>query len=241
MKNILCVGCSWTFGHNLKSHQTYPAKLQDKLFDYKVINAGLGGRDNWYSCFSVMRLLREMHLDAVIFQLTTLDRLTLGNDGYENFINDSFFDTSKKFLYNMDDTYSRLGSIDHQLHLYLTSGKYLKSRDRTVKYLTEKTVRSNYSADSLAMQLFLLKEFLQKKKIPLMFFSWVPLNEDFFETSYGSYVFNDENFISTSVKNFLHDSKHDFYIDNGFHISENGNSFLVDNYIFPYLKRLINL
>lgn len=40
---IVCLGDSITFGSGLKREETYPARLQQLLPDYEVVNAGIGG------------------------------------------------------------------------------------------------------------------------------------------------------------------------------------------------------
>lgn len=234
MKTILCAGCSWTYGHGLQDYQTYPAKIQDYLGDYKVINAGLGGRDNQYSTYVVSRMIEEMKIDLVLFQMTTFDRLTLGNDGYENFIADRFFDKNQKAIYNMKEKYTRLGSLDHQDHLTLTVGEYLKSKkSKIVKYLTEKSVHSNYTVDNSITNLYNLKMHLEYLKIPIVIFSWVPIPQSVFDTTYGNKL-TSRNYINQPVCKYLETKTQNYFIDNGYHVSEKANSLIAKDFLIPY-------
>jgi hypothetical protein len=234
MKTILCAGCSWTYGHGLQDYQTYPAKIQDHLDDCKVINAGLGGRDNQYSTYVVSRMIAEMQIDLVLFQITTFDRLTLGNDGYKNFIEDRVFDKKQKSIYNIKEKYTRLGSLDHQEHLTLTAGEYLNSKkSKIIKYLMEKSVYSNYTIDITITNLYNLKMHLEYLRIPMVLFSWVPLPQGVFDTTYGNNL-TSRTYIDQPVLKYLETKTQNYFIDNGYHVSEKANALIAKNFLIPH-------
>jgi hypothetical protein len=133
-KTIVCVGCSWTYGHGLSADQTYSAHLQNSLSEYNVINAGHCGSDINYAIFSAVRLVEKYNPCLVIFQLTTFDRVTFGTDGYDNFLNDLYYDGRDDNVYfetNMPN-YKRVIGIADNIKTKITHGSYT-AKDYDIK------------------------------------------------------------------------------------------------------------
>lgn len=262
MKTIISVGCSWTFGHGVSANETYSAYLQDSLDNCQVINAGHCGCDNRYSVFSAVRLIEKFNPDMIIFQLTTFDRMTLGTDGFDNFIKDRFYDDREDEIYYEENElpYKRLIGIGYNSKTKLTHGDYIASdRDlqgslvdskmhtvrldnykNFVKILTENVTHSNYNHQLFISNLFLLQQYLKLKKIKAIYFNWIDNTKDI-SGPYVSKWLDTNHFVTDSVKHWLTKNypNENFYIDNGFHISAKGNKILSDHYLLPLIRKIL--
>jgi hypothetical protein len=258
-KIIVCVGCSWTYGHGLTPEQTYPAHLQDLLKDYTVINAGHCGSDIGHSIFSAIRLIEEYNPCMVIFQLTTFDRITIGTDGFDNFLSNTYYDGRSDEIY-FEDThlqYKRIIGITDNIKTKITHGSYIannqdindeflnsKAKNLSVREyktfvsaLTENIIHSNYTHQRVFSELFLFQKYLELKNIKSKYFYWLPY-EGAFKENYYSNLFNSLNLIKTPVTRWFRNNYLDknFYIDTGFHLSDDGNKILAEMYLLPFLK-----
>ncbi|MCC9166890.1 arylesterase [Pontibacter harenae] len=78
MKNILFFGDSLTAGYGLRTSQSYPSIIQQRLkeqgYDYKVINAGLSGDTTAGGVYRVDRWLQEP-IDIFVLALGANDGL----------------------------------------------------------------------------------------------------------------------------------------------------------------------
>jgi hypothetical protein len=259
-KTIVCVGCSWTYGHGLTADQTYPAHLQNILSDYTVINAGHCGADISYAIFSAVRLIEEYNPCLVIVQLTTFDRITLGTDGFNNFLSDIYYDGRDDQVYfeKTEIKYKRVIGIAHNTKTKITHGTYLSKDvsdelqfskmknikpDEYKKFISttvENVLHSNYMHQKLFTELFLFQQYLKLKNIKSLFFYWIHYKEKF-KKNFNSELFDSSNTIEVSVKEWFEKNypNETFYIDNGYHLSDEGNKILVEKYLTPHLKALI--
>jgi hypothetical protein len=261
-KTIVCVGCSWTYGYGVEADQTYPAHLQNILSDYTVINAGHCGVDIDYAIFSAVRLIEEYNPCFVIFQMTTLDRATLGTDGYSNFLNGVFYDGREDLIYVEPEStqYIRLSGIGDNTKTKFTPGSYLSSDDRKkidlkksnfkntdveqyktfISTYTENIIYSNYSHQRTFNTLFLFQQYLINKKINSLYFYWVNYKGSYKESTSNNF-FNSNNIIEEPVDAWIKNqhSNKNLYIDNGYHLSSEGNKLLAEEYLFPYIKKLL--
>lgn len=261
-KTIICVGCSWTYGHGLPSNETYPAHLQNYLKDYTVINAGHCGADINYAIFSAVRLIEEYNPSLVIFQLTSFDRITIGTDGYKNFISDVFYDGKEDKIYFEDehDVYKRVIGIADNIKTKITHGSYMATdndlgselKDTTIKNLdlnqyrnfinslVENIMHSNYMHQRIFNDLFLFQKYLELKNINLQYFYWLHYKGKF-KDSYNSKLFNSNKLIEIPVVQWFKENypTKNFYLDNGYHLSSCGNQILIREYLMPYLEKLI--
>lgn len=253
---IICVGCSWTYGHGLENKDTYPAILQDKLKKYKVINAGHCGADINYSIFSAVRLIKEFKPRFVIFQITSFDRMTLGTDGYENFLKNSNFSKSDDIYYEDDKEYIRLLGIGDNIKTKFTHGSFIADDDYKlidhkdskinsnfkdyksfVKILFENLIYSDYYYNQNWLNLFLFQQYLEKSNIHGLFFQYLH-EQKFAKFPFIKTMINENNFIKPSFRKWLDINypNKSFFIDNGYHLSREGNQLLVNEYLAPYLK-----
>jgi hypothetical protein len=256
---IISLGCSWTYGHGLESNETYSAHLQKLYPNYKFVNGGHCGADIDYAIFSGTKLIEEYNPKFVIFQITSLDRFTLGTDGFENFLKSDLTITYNSNIYYGDDNKDNLRviGINDGVKTKYTHGSYVASeKDRReelsnakmnrinfkkyknfVDILYENIIYSEYEFDKKINNIYLFKKYLELKQIKSLWFLWTPSkNIQFFKN-----LFDKEVFIKTPVIEWLETQypKQNFFIDNGYHISSMGNKCLAENYISPELKNLL--
>lgn len=256
---ILCVGCSWTYGHGLENQDTYPAILQDKLKTYKVINAGHCGADINYAIFSAVRLIDKFKPKYVIFQITSFDRITLGTDGFENFLKQSFFSKSDDIYYEDNIKYLRLAGIGDNVKTKFTHGSYIADdNDKSIEYndskiknsfkeyksfvkiLFENIIYSDYYSNQNYLTLFLFQQYLDNLNIKGVFFQYL-YESRFTKTPVIKTMIDKNKFITPSFRRWLDTTypNKNFFIDNGYHLSRQGNEILVDEYLMPYLTKLL--
>ena len=245
MKTVICVGCSWTYGYNIEVEETYPKILEKSLDDTKVINAGHCGADIDYTIYSASKLIDFYRPNLVLFQLSTLDRLTLGTDGYENFINDKFVDSEGERIYQESD---RLLGIGNGVKTKIAVGSYInkdKSREfkestmRTtidkystfIEVLFENVVHSNYSFYKLKNNLKLFHAYAKSKGTEVIYFRW--LNSTPIEPLCENLPYKIQ-----AVEDIIDSS---LFIDNGFHLDSIGNERVVNEFILPLLKEKYGL
>jgi len=229
---ILSTGCSWTYGTGVKPSETYSAHLQNKL-GTQVINAGAAGTDIEYSVWTTYRLVKEYDVKLVLFQLTTLDRMTFATNGKTNFINNVYHNGATQDLFVEDNTNIRFYGIGDNKIDYITVASYLdavKGRDEksnAIKYFNENVVFSNLKQEKISMQLQMLKEYLKTKDINIVFFPWLPWHAEFSNT------LDPVDIRTDCVTEFLGNG---YYIDNGFHVSNEGHKIVAEDYIMPMIK-----
>jgi len=257
---VISLGCSWTYGYGLKDNETYSAHLQKLFPSYKFVNAGHCGADIDYAIFSGVKTIEEYNPRAVIFQITSFDRVTIGTDGFENFLKNKTDLSYNSDLYygDSDKNNLRLIGINDNVKTKYTHGSYLSSnksrkeefahakmnRVDTKKYknfvdtLYENVVYSDYELDKKINNLFLFKKYLESKNIKSLWFCWTG--------SYSNQIFlknffEKEIFIENAVVDWLNEYYvgQNFYIDSGYHLSSIGNQLLAEKYLSPCIKKIL--
>ena len=256
--NVISVGCSWTYGLGIDSSQTYSAHLQKIFPEYKFINGGHCGADTDYAIFSGVKLIEKYKPKVLIFQITSLDRYTIGTDGFDNFINEVAPVTyNSNIYYESQDNNARLIGINNGVKTKYTQGSYTKNKKEInhemkescmnrvnlkkyknfVDILYENIANSEYEYDKKINNLFLFKEYLKQKEIKSLWFFWAePYNNKFFKN-----FFVNETYIDIHVTKWLsmHYPKKSYYIDSGYHTSSEGNKIIATDYISPKLEELL--
>lgn len=256
---VVSVGCSWTYGHGVKSNETYSAYLQKLFPKYQFVNAGHCGADVDYAIFSATKLIEKYNPKLIIFQLTSFDRCTLGTDGFYNFLKSSINAENKTKIYyeNDQDENLRVIGINNGAKTKYTHGSYVSSKkDRIeeikwsdmqkidfkkytkfVEVLYENIIYSEYEFNKKINNLYLFKKYLEQRQVKSVWFNWInPYDREFFKE-----FFIDSNYIDINVTEWLSNNypKDNFYIDNGYHISALGYSIIANDYIAPKIKDLL--
>lgn len=259
---MISVGCSWTWGHGIKSHETYSAHLKNKLTDWEVINGGHCGADIDFAIFTAMSLIESMPVDFVVFQLSSLDRFTLGTDGFENFLQGRFYDGRDESIYyeETESQYKRLIGITDNVKTKYTDGSYsaeekfkedefkwsgmknlnYKKYKNFVSVLTENISYSTYHLQKNFSNLLIFDKYLKHKNIKSLYFSYLPISRDVFKSNYFKLFQKNVDMIEESWKTWLHKKypKHNYYIDLS-HINNHGNKVLAEEYLIPYINKMI--
>jgi hypothetical protein len=233
---IVCVGCSWTYGYGISSEDTYPSILSKRL-SVNVINAGHCGADIEYAIYSAKKLIDSYRPKLVLFQLSTLDRMTLGTDGYKNFLDE-------KHVSNVEEIYlekNRVIGIGDNTKTKFAIGSYInKNKEKDliestikaseseyesfIKILFENIIFSDYQFYKIKSNLQLLASYAKSVNSKVIFFRWLkstPINE----------LCDNMEYINHSVEDLSLD-----FIDNGYHLGSTGNALVIDRLILPYLK-----
>jgi len=226
---ILSVGCSWTYGTGVNANETYSAHLQN-LLNKPVINAGAPGTDIEYAIWSAYRLVKEYNPSLVLFQLTTLDRMTFSSDGKQNFLNGKYHNGKEQKIYKQEGKHVRLYGIGDNTIEHITVSGYLEALEKpsekstAIKYFNENVVYGNLKQEKISMQLQLLKSYLKDR---IVFFPWLHWYKEFSQTLDPVDIRQD------SVVEFLGDG---YYVDKGFHINNAGHKRVAEEYILPMIE-----
>jgi hypothetical protein len=259
---MISVGCSWTWGHGLESHETYSAHLQNRLDGWQVINGGHCGADVDFAIFTAMSLIESMPVDFVVFQLSSLDRITLGTDGFENFLEDRFYDGKDESIYYEDteSQYKRLIGVTDNVKTKYTDGSYsaedhfkheefkwsgmknlnYKKYRTFVSVLTENVSYSTYHFQKTFSNLLIFENYLKQKNIRSLYFSYLPVSDDAYSSKYFKLFQTNVTMIKESWKTWLHKTypNHNYYIDLS-HINNEGNKVLAEEYLMPYIEKML--
>lgn len=262
MKTMISVGCSWTWGHGIESHETYSAHLQNRLDGWQVINAGHCGADIEYAIFSAFNLIESHPVDFVIFQLSSLDRFTLGTDGFENFLEGRFYNGRDESIYYEDEKsqYKRLIGITDNVKTKYTDGSYsaedkfkqhefkwsgmkntnYKKYSQFVSVLTENVSYSTYHFQKNFSNLLIFENYLKNKNIQSLYFSYLPISDDVFKSKFFQFFKKNVTMIEDSWKIWVKNNfpKNNFYIDLS-HINNYGNKVLAEKYLMPYIEKML--
>lgn len=234
---IACVGCSWTYGYNIPYNDTYPSILSDRLSTI-ILNAGHCGADIEYAIYSAKKIIDNYKPKIILFQLSTLDRMTLGTDGYNNFLHE-------KYVSNKEEIYlekNRVLGIGDNIKTKFAIGSYfnkdkknelLESKIKSdlieyesfVKILFENIIFSDYHFYKIKNNLEMLFNYSRSFDSKIVFFRWLnstPIHE----------LCKGMEYIDRSVEDLTLD-----FIDNGYHLGAAGNTSVVDHLILPYLKK----
>lgn len=260
--NILCLGCSWTYGYGLKSNQTYPYYIEYFSGD-NVDNAGFPGL-SIYEYFDIINTLNDY--DYYVIQLTTFDRCKFGFNG----LNKEFFgkDTNKVLRDNFwNDEQPRRLLYDNEQFITLTNGIGLDIKNNTYESLDnlyettkkfnnhikkehiknfielwyDNIMLSTESEKNYLKEILLIQNTLKMMNKNFLMFYWT--NHDFMKNHENIMQFIDKNYFINKNKgykdffNVLDEYKNKYILDNGFHLNEMGNKFLA-KYIFEKIYNL---
>ena len=159
---------------------------------------------------------------------------------------------------NVESDYKRVIGIAHNTKTKVTHGTYLiddlskelkfskmknissKEYKKFISTLVENVLHSNYYHQKLYTDLFLFQQYLKLKNIKSLYFHWIHYKEKF-KKNCNSELFDSSTTIDMSVKEWFekHYPTENFYIDAGYHLSNNGNKILVEQYILPNLIKLL--
>lgn len=262
MKTMIAVGCSWTWGYGLDSGETYPAHLQNCLNDWQVINGGHCGADIDFSIFAAMSLIESIPTDFVVFQISSLDRYTLGTDGFENFLQDRFYDNRDESIYyeSHSSRYKRLIGVTDNIKTKYTVGSYssqdkfkqdefqnsgmknldYKKYNDFVSVLTENISYSTYHFQKNFSNLLIFEHYLRNKNIKSLYFSYMPWSLDVHNSEYFKKFIDFSNVIDTEWNVWLKRKypDNDYYIDIT-HMNNVGNKVLAEEYLMPCIEKLL--
>jgi len=229
---ILTIGCSWTYGTGVEPDETFSAHLQNKL-DTRVINGGHPGIDIPYAIWSAYRLFNKFKPEIVLFQVTTLDRLTYSVSGRGNFLDNKTHSLVEQPIWTTEGEHIRVRGITEDVLERITLGSYKEalvktdSKSVTNKYLYEQNIFSDVKNDMIHAQLDMLRSYILSKGAMIVFYPWVPLGKDIHKRSIV-------NIRKDAVIKYL-DQEH--FIDNGYHISNEGHKLVADEYLYPMIRR----
>ena len=259
---MITLGCSWTWGYGIQNDETYSAHLQNNLKNWTVINAGHSGADIDYAIFSAASFIEENNVDFVVFQLSTLDRITLGTDGFDNFLEAKYFNGKDESIYyeSKEAEHKRLIGIADNIKIKYTDGSYsadieskkhefnssgmkninFEKYNNFVSVLTENVSFSTFQMQKKFMNLLMFENYLRAKKIKSLYFSYLPLPNDVYKSKYFRRFRKSVNFIDDSWKQWLNKNypNNNFFIDST-HVSSEGNKILAEQYLAPYINKLI--
>jgi hypothetical protein len=247
---MLTVGCSWSSGYGIDPNDAYPRVLESLIPDCKVINLAAPGTSFTHAIHNIIGGIEEHNPDVVLFQGTTLDRVTFGVNGYNNFLKEVYLPHDRVFLHITQEVL--LKATDNDKKYFLSLAKDIKYSGNieelisAVKFYGLHTMYDHFTLDSYMISLATLQSHLNQKKIKHLFFPYLHFTWEgrkyfnIWDTKFGNLP-NTNNIIRQPFETWLSkytDNNH--YIDNGFHLDKEGHKLLAKEYLLPKLKKIIN-
>ena len=190
----VAVGCSYTAGTGILADQTYPV-----LMGYE--NWAVPGSDIEYSLWQAHRAV-EQGADAIMFQLTSWDRVTLSNDARRNF--------------SANRSYTGAPTYEHY-----TIADYTNSTDPNIKWMFEHQVMSNWRTDNLVQRLTEFKAWAHSQGSTVDYLDWLPRNKIALHPGLVPLLSR------PSVLDWLGDG---YYVDNYYHLTAQGHRRIAGEY-----------
>lgn len=235
MKKLVVGGCSYSSGFGLEKNQkSWPEVVSNKC-GYELTNLSEAGTSIQYSIHKIINHILENETDVVILQLTTLDRYPIPINGEE------------KFLTN--DITSKNNEVPELFHLLVAN--YLEAVDgenfgigsNIVRYFNEKVMYSDFYLKTLINELIMLQDFLNVRNIKLIcvtyddYFWGEESNMSIWKYPYSKNLkfnsFINESFMTWFKKHYNPD---DYFIDKGFHLSEEGHRIFGEEYFLKHIN-----
>lgn len=247
---ILCVGCSWSSGYGINMNRAYPKVLEELISGSKVINLATPGTSFIHAIHTIFDGVETHKPDLVVFQGTTLDRVTFGVNGYSNFIKETYLPHERILLHITQEVLLKAVDKDRDYFKKLASDiRYSGDIDElvsAVKFYGLHTMYDHFTLDNYMINLASLQTYLREKNIKHLFFPYLHFTWEgrkFFniwDTKFGT-IPNMFNIIREPFETWLKNyTDKNYYIDKGFHLNEEGHSILAREYLLPKLKQVIN-
>ena len=226
---VLCVGCSWTFGKGVETHETYPAHLQNYI-DIPVINAGYPGTDINHAVWTAYRLMDEYKLKIILLQLSTFDRMTLCYyNGLNNFLEEEYYSNNEPYIYNNgeDQKYKVVYNVSAEYEYELiTPAAFLEHKNDAVTFLYKNVIFSDYRTLQVISYVDMFKAYAKSKGCEVATFSWFNSPEII------------HSLLDTTIS-VLEVFGNEYVIDNGYHFSNDGNKRVAEEYVYPLIKEYV--
>jgi hypothetical protein len=223
---VLCVGCSWTFGKSVETHETYPAHLQNYI-DIPVINAGFPGTDVNHAVWTAYKLIDEYKPKIIVLQLSTFDRMTLCyNNGVNNFLDNEYYSNNEFYIYDNgeDQKYKVVYNVSAEYRYELiTQAAFLEHKNDVITFLYKNVIFSDYRTLQVISYVDMFKAYAKSKGCEVAIFSWCKSLE----------IIHPLLDTTTSV---LEVFGTEYVIDNGYHFSNDGNKRVAEEYVYPLIK-----
>lgn len=246
--DVYCFGCSWTNCYGIDSDQSWPEYLQSKLDGVRVHNLGINGADIKQIIHSLFKCIDKSVPKTIILQLTSLDRFHYGVGGRKNFF-EGGLNTPPLWNYAnglmITDSYSYLESNKTSTPTFDNITSFL-DLDKTqyknfVKFHYENISFDLYNQENILLLISLTINYLEQLGVNIIMFpyadeGWIDTQgkNGILSNSLFAKLLKDSFFIRNPFKNWmLHNHGLDYFIDNGYHLSEKGCQILVDEYLMP--------
>ena len=239
MKKLLIAGCSHSSGYGLEPNEPAWYDVIGEKYGYEITNTAIAGSSINYSLQCISNHIIKEDYDAIIFQLTDFSRFTIPFDGEGPFLSTKTAD----FKYNADS----LLHVCKKEYLNALEGnsEELDIDPEVIKFIFEKVTLSRFNVNSMINQLHFIQKYLDSKKIKMVL---VPYQQwEWGARSFGSIWRLDESskidkkyYIEETFMQWLEDNyiPDDYYFDNGYHLSAEGQLLFANKYLIPKLEKL---
>lgn len=228
-KSLLVAGCSHSVGFKLKEYEKAWFEIFAEKYNYMITNVAQSASSINFSIDAIIRELEKNTYDLILFQLTDLERISIGVNGRQNFVKGKVEDTKEV--------------IEH-----ITVARYLDAVDKKqngIKFIYENILFSDFYLNNLINNLVLLQKFTKLLNTKLVL---LPYDYNNWDINRKSSIWNlknsqkinrdyyvEEPFLKWLKTNYNYD---DYFLDKGFHLNQEGQKLFTFEYLIPNLKKL---
>lgn len=190
----VAVGCSYTAGTGIDATETYA-----HLMGYA--NWARPGSDIEFALWSAHRAVEQGTTD-LLFQLTSWDRITLGDEERHNFVANRPYTGEPKYE-------------------HYTIADYANDQQGHIKWLYEQHVMSNWRTENLAQRLVEFYTWARVHGCTVRYYDWLPRN------GIAAHPLISNLLPKHSVLDWL---GNDYYVDDYYHVNAQGHRRIAGEY-----------
>ena len=235
MKKMLLSGCSHSVGLGLNDIKKSWGNIFAKNNNYELTNVAHNGCSLQYSIQQIINKIFEEKYDTIILQLTDFCRYPIPFNGENIFFSNNITDANK----NISDVFH----LNRGFYLEANDGYKFDIKTEVINFFYEKVIYSTFYLNTVINEIYLLQQLLKKMEID---FILIPYDD--YAWGYDSMmsIWKFENskkidktrYIDCPFMKWLKDNYNpdDFYIDKGFHLSEEGHRIFAEEYLPSFIK-----
>ena len=230
-KKLLVIGCSFSVFKQQEGNLTWPKILSEKI-DWHIYNSGMHGNSLQNQIYQLDYYLKNYHFDFIIFQATTSarDSFIIDERKYIGQLN-NFVQQSENYFTNFFPWIQPINCIYNMTTPWIPNTDFEKKIHKL--HLDNLAYHISHYEPLFIGLLYEIYRRLQESKIPYIYYCQIP----FFAATGQNREINFPHLDFCYQQEVGQEKFDSFRIDEGHHISDEGNYFLVDNYIYPLLKR----
>lgn len=254
-KKMLLSGCSHSSGAGITDINKSWGNIFAKNNNCELTNVAYPGCSLQYSIQQIINKISEEDFDIIILQLTDLIRFPLPYNGEEAFFTNDITNFKKNIpeVFHLNSVHYIQTDVSNKEYIYLqlASGHtYLKSiggkfpiNNEIIRFFYEKVTFSSFYLNTIINDIYLLQQLSKYKNIDFILipydYTWDYDNKMSLWRFDNSKKIDKTRYIDYPFMKWLKDNYNNpdyYYMDNGFHLNEEGHIIFAEKYIPSFIK-----